>query len=152
MSLLGDGLTIRTIPLLVLQLTRSPVAAALASVPRTIGYLLVGLPSGPIVDRCDPWSLLIAMDIVRGAVFGTLYLLTVAHIRSVAVILALAVLAAVAGIGVALLINAGTFTVSLASRSPQRRRRTMAPSGTAAPRGLHRDGAHAHALTTRPCD
>lgn len=97
-SLLGDGLAILAIPLLVLQLTRSPVAAALASAPRTIGYLLVGLPSGPIVDRCDPWSLLVAMDIVRCVSFVVLYLLTLTHIRSVAAILALAVLAAAAGV------------------------------------------------------
>jgi MFS family permease len=97
-SLMGDGLAILAIPLLVLQLTRSPVAAALASAPRTIGYLLVGLPSGPIVDRTDPWWLLITMDIVRGAIFALLYLLTVAHVRSVTVIVTLAVVAAGAGV------------------------------------------------------
>jgi hypothetical protein len=43
-SLLGDGLAILAIPLLVLQLTRSPVAAGLASAPRTIGYLRSSWP------------------------------------------------------------------------------------------------------------
>jgi predicted MFS family arabinose efflux permease len=97
-SLFGDGLAILAVPLLVLKLTRSPLAAALASAPRTIGYLLVGLPSGPIVDRVDPWRLLIAMDVVRAVVFASLYLLTLAHVRSVAMILALAVLAGGAGV------------------------------------------------------
>ena len=97
-SLLGDGLAVLAIPLLVLQLTRSPLLAALASAPRTIGYLLVGLPSGPIVDRTDPWLLLVAMDIVRAAVFVALFLLGLAHVRSVAVILVLAMAAGGAGV------------------------------------------------------
>jgi hypothetical protein len=97
-SLLGDGLAVLAIPLLVLQLTRSPLLAALASAPRTIGYLLVGLPSGPIVDRADPWLLLVAMDIVRAAVFVALFLLGLAHVRSVAVILVLAMAAGGAGV------------------------------------------------------
>ena len=45
-SMLGDGLAALAIPLLVLQLTGSPVAAALASAPRSIGYLIAGIPAG----------------------------------------------------------------------------------------------------------
>ena len=97
-SLLGDGLAVLAIPLLVLRLTHSPLLAALASAPRTIGYLLVGLPSGPIVDRADPWPLLVAMDVVRAAIFVALFLLGLAHVRSVAVILVLATVAAGAGV------------------------------------------------------
>jgi Major Facilitator Superfamily len=97
-SLLGDGLAVLAIPLLVLRLTHSPLLAALASAPRTIGYLLVGLPSGPIVDRADPWLLLVAMDVVRAAIFVALFLLGLAHVRSVAVILVLAMAAAGAGV------------------------------------------------------
>jgi hypothetical protein len=97
-SLLGDGLAVLAIPLLVLRLTHSPLLAALASAPRTIGYLLVGLPSGPIVDRADPWLLLVAMDLVRAAIFVALFLLGLAHVRSVAVILVLAMAAAGAGV------------------------------------------------------
>lgn len=97
-SLLGDGLAILAIPLLVLHLTGSPVAAALASAPRTIGYLLVGLPSGPIVDRTNPWRLLIAMDTLRAAVFIALYIVTVAGTRSVPLILALAFVSGGAGV------------------------------------------------------
>ncbi|TQL99182.1 MFS transporter [Actinoallomurus bryophytorum] len=97
-SLLGDGLAVLAIPLLVLGLTHSPLLTALASAPRTIGYLLVGLPSGPIVDRTDPWLLLVAMDIVRAAIFVALFLLSLTHVRSVAVILVLATAAAGAGV------------------------------------------------------
>ena len=44
-SMLGDGLAILAIPLLVLQLTRSPVAAVLASLPGSVGYLAAGRAS-----------------------------------------------------------------------------------------------------------
>ena len=72
-SLFGDGLAVLAVPLLVVQLTRSPVAAALAAAPRTVGYLLVGLVAGPLVDRGDPWRLMIAMDAVRAAAFAAMY-------------------------------------------------------------------------------
>jgi hypothetical protein len=44
-SMLGDGLAILAIPLLVLRLTRSPVAAVLASLPGSVGYLAAGPPA-----------------------------------------------------------------------------------------------------------
>jgi MFS family permease len=97
-SLFGDGLAILAIPLLVLQVTGSPLAAALASSPRTIGYLLVGLPSGPVVDRVNPWFILTAMDAFRGAVFVALYVMTVTGERSVWPILALAFVSGGAGV------------------------------------------------------
>jgi MFS family permease len=97
-SLLGDGLAILAIPLLVLQLTGSPLAAALASSPRTIGYLVVGLPSGPIADRLNPWFLLITMDTLRAAIFAALYVLTAAGVRSAWLILGLAFVSGGAGV------------------------------------------------------
>jgi len=75
-SMLGDGLAILAIPLLVLQLTRSPVAAVLASLPGSVGYLAAGLPAGVLVDRLDPWRVLIAGDVIRAAIFLALFLLT----------------------------------------------------------------------------
>ena len=75
-SMLGDGLAILAIPLLVLQLTRSPVAAVLASLPGSVGYLVAGLPAGVLVDRLDPWRVLIAGDVSRAAIFLALFLLT----------------------------------------------------------------------------
>jgi MFS family permease len=74
--MLGDGLAILAIPLLVLQLTRSPVAAVLASLPGSVGYLAAGLPAGVLADRLDPWRVLIAGDVIRAAIFLALFLLT----------------------------------------------------------------------------
>jgi MFS family permease len=75
-STLGDGLAILAVPLLVLQLTRSPVAAVLASLPGSVGYLAAGLPAGVLVDRLDPWRVLIGGDLIRALIFFVLFLLT----------------------------------------------------------------------------
>jgi hypothetical protein len=52
-SLVGDGLAFLAIPLLVLGLSRSPLVPAVSAASVTLGYLLVGLPSGALVDRFD---------------------------------------------------------------------------------------------------
>jgi MFS family permease len=72
-SVLGDGLAVLAIPLLVLDLTRNPLVSALSAASVTVGYLLVGLPAGVLVDRLDPWRVLMAMDAVRAALFAALY-------------------------------------------------------------------------------
>jgi hypothetical protein len=51
--------------LLVLQVSRNPLLAVLASLPGSAGYLVAGLPAGVIVDRLNPWHALIAGDIIR---------------------------------------------------------------------------------------
>jgi hypothetical protein len=45
-SPLGDGLAALAIPLLVLDLSRSPLISALSAASVTVGYLMVGLPAG----------------------------------------------------------------------------------------------------------
>jgi predicted MFS family arabinose efflux permease len=89
-SMLGDGLAILAIPLLVMQLTRSPLAAVLASLPGSVGYLVAGLPAGVLADRVSPWLVLITGDVVRALIFFTLFLLTESRTVAPAVILALA--------------------------------------------------------------
>ncbi|MFJ3519115.1 MULTISPECIES: MFS transporter [unclassified Streptomyces] len=97
-SLMGDGLAILAIPLLVLQVSGSPYAAVLAAIPRTVGYLLVGLPAGALVDRLNPRNVMLAMDAVRFGVFLSLALLAATSQLRVPVILALAFVAAGAGV------------------------------------------------------
>jgi predicted MFS family arabinose efflux permease len=60
----------------VLQLTRSPVAAVLASPPGSVGYLAAGLPAGVLVDRLNPWLVLASGDIIRALIFLALFVLT----------------------------------------------------------------------------
>jgi MFS family permease len=76
MSMLGDGLALLAVPLLVLQVSRSPLLAVLATLPGSAGYLAAGLPAGVLVDRLGPWHVLIAGDIIRALIFGALFLLT----------------------------------------------------------------------------
>lgn len=92
-SMLGNGLASLAVPLLVLQLTRSPVFAVLASLPASVGYLVAGLPVGVLADRLDPWRLLVGADVTRTAVFLGLFVLTALHTRSVLAILALSFVA-----------------------------------------------------------
>jgi len=76
-SLLGDGLAVLAIPLLVLDLTSSPLISGLSAASMTLGYLVVGLPAGVLVDRLDAWRVLVTMDAARTAAFASLYLLWV---------------------------------------------------------------------------
>jgi Major Facilitator Superfamily len=89
-SMLGDGLAILAIPLLVMQLTRSPLAAVLASLPGSVGYLAAGLPAGVLADRANPWLVLIAGDVIRALIFLALFLLTGSHTIAPSLILLLA--------------------------------------------------------------
>ena len=88
--MLGDGLAILAIPLLVMQLTRSPLAAVLASLPGSVGYLAAGLPAGVLADRANPWLVLIAGDVIRALIFLALFLLTGSHTIAPSLILSLA--------------------------------------------------------------
>ena len=88
--MLGDGLAILAIPLLVMQLTRSPLAAVLASMPGSVGYLAAGLPAGVLADRVSPWLVLIASDVIRALIFFALFVLTGSPAVTPALILSLA--------------------------------------------------------------
>jgi hypothetical protein len=92
-SVLGDGLAVLAIPLMVLDLTRNPLLSALSAASVTVGYLLVGLPAGVLVDRLDPWRVLIAMDAARTLLFTGLYALSVAGELGIWLILVLALFA-----------------------------------------------------------
>jgi hypothetical protein len=97
-SLLGDGLAVLAIPLLVLDLTSSPLISALSAASVTLGYLAVGLPAGVLVDRLDAWRVLVAMDAVRAAGFGALYLLWVTGHARLWVIMTIALAAGAASV------------------------------------------------------
>jgi MFS family permease len=88
--MLGDGLAALAVPLLVLQLTGNPVLAALASAPRSIGYLAAGIPAGLLADRIDPCRVLIGADVFRAAAFLGLFAVTGLHRGAVAIVLVLA--------------------------------------------------------------
>ncbi|MGV4985734.1 MFS transporter [Streptomyces sp. NRAIS4] len=97
-SLLGDGLAFLAIPLLVIHQTSNPFAAALAAAPRMIGYLLMGMLAGAIVDRCNPRVIMLVTDLVRFCTFLLLAVLT--SLQHVSVLLILLLAFAVSGAGV----------------------------------------------------
>ena len=90
MSMLGDGLAVLAVPLLVLQLTGRPVAAVLASLPGSAGYLVAGLPAGVLADRLNPWKVLLGGDLIRAAIFLALFMLTGSQAAAAWLILTLA--------------------------------------------------------------
>ena len=92
-SVLGDGLAALAIPLLVLDLTSNPLLSGLSAASVTVGYLLVGLPAGVLVNRLDPWRVLIAMDAARAVLFAALYALSVTGALKVWLVLTLALAA-----------------------------------------------------------
>ncbi|MER7046635.1 MFS transporter [Streptomyces jumonjinensis] len=97
-SLMGDGLAFLAVPLVVLQLTDDPFAAALAAAPRTVGYLLFGLIAGAIVDRLNPRLIMLTTDIVRFSAFLALALLAQTGLLQVWMALVLAFAASGAGV------------------------------------------------------
>jgi hypothetical protein len=71
-SMLGDGLALLAVPLLVLQVSRSPLLAVLASLPGSAGYLAAGLPAGGPLDRRDPWHVCLSAASVTMRAFRQL--------------------------------------------------------------------------------
>ena len=89
-SLLGDGLAALAIPLLVLDLSRSPVISGLSAASVTVGYLMVGLPAGVLVDRVDPWRVLVLTDALSAGLFAALFGFAAAGSLAVWLVLAIA--------------------------------------------------------------
>jgi hypothetical protein len=89
-SVLGDGLAVLAIPLMVLDLTRNPLLSGLSAASVTVGYLLVGLPAGVLVDRLNPWRVLIVTDAARALLFAALYALSAAGVLRIWLLLVLA--------------------------------------------------------------
>lgn len=66
-SNLGDGVGLIAYPWLASALTRSPLLLAIITLTGTLPWLLFSLPSGVIIDRLDRRRLVVAMDMIRGA-------------------------------------------------------------------------------------
>lgn len=66
-SNVGNAITDFALPLLVYQVTGSELALGLAFAIRMVPYLLFGLPIGAWVDRLDRKRLMVASDVLNGA-------------------------------------------------------------------------------------
>jgi MFS family permease len=71
-STLGSQLSLFAFPLLMLALTRSPAQAGFLGAARTLPFLLLGLPAGAVVDRVNRKRLMIACDLGRALVLGSI--------------------------------------------------------------------------------
>jgi MFS family permease len=81
-SMVGDGVRMAALPLYAAVTTGSPLVVGAVAAAELLPWLLVGLLGGALADRVRPRGLLVAADLGRAVVAG---------------VLALAVLAAVAG-------------------------------------------------------
>lgn len=71
-SALGDGMRLAAFPLLAVTLTASPVAVTGIAIANRLPWLLVALFSGALADRYDRRTLMILVDVARGAVVAAL--------------------------------------------------------------------------------
>jgi len=74
----------------VLDLSRSPLVSGLSAASVTVGYLMVGLPAGVLVDRVDPWRVVVLTDALRAALFAALFGLAAAGLLAVWLVLVIA--------------------------------------------------------------
>jgi len=81
-SNLGSSFTLFALPLLIYQLTRSPVNLALSAAANFLPYLLFGLLIGAWADRLDRKRMMILADIGSALVIGSIPLLAALGLMS----------------------------------------------------------------------
>ena len=89
-SNLGSSFTMFALPLLVFNLTGSPINLGITTAAEFVPYLLFGLVIGAWVDRVDRRRLMIATDLARAAVIATIPLLAALDALSVGWVYAVA--------------------------------------------------------------
>lgn len=65
-SSVGDGMLSLALPLLVLDMTRSPALAGLVDGMYIVAYVVLSLPAGALVDRWDRKRTMVVCDAARG--------------------------------------------------------------------------------------
>jgi MFS family permease len=87
-SSLGDGVMLAAGPLLLASITSDPALVAGAVVVQQVPWVLFSLPAGAFIDRVDRKSLVVRVNLVRGAVLGGLAALVAFHLAVIAVVYA----------------------------------------------------------------
>jgi len=67
-SNIGNGVTAIAFPWLASALTRSPLTIAIVGLMSQLPWLLFTLPAGVITDRLDRKKIIVATDVIRGAI------------------------------------------------------------------------------------
>ena len=91
-SATGDGAFAAALPLLAVTITRDPRLVSVVTAATYLPWLLLSLPAGAIVDRCDRAALMRSAQAVQAAVVAVLTVLIVARQAGIGVL-------AVAGFG-----------------------------------------------------
>jgi predicted MFS family arabinose efflux permease len=97
-SMLGSRLTAIGLPLLVLAITGSPLAAGWAGFAGAAPSVLILLPAGALVDRWNPRPAMIVSEVGRGAAITVVVVLVWLHHPSVELLIGLVVVAEVLGV------------------------------------------------------
>jgi MFS family permease len=69
-SVVGDGIYAGALPLLAARITRDPEAVSLTLVMSRLGWLLLGILSGVLVDRWSKTKVMWQVDVLRAAAMG----------------------------------------------------------------------------------
>lgn len=72
LSNLGDGVLLAAGPLVVTEVTRSPIAVTASLAAQRLPWVLFGLQAGALVDRWDRRRVLVAANVARAAVLAGL--------------------------------------------------------------------------------
>jgi MFS family permease len=83
---LADGIVMVSVPLIAVQLTRSPAEVAGVSVAAGIPAVAVGLIAGGLADRLDRRWTMLAVQLLRFVVIGAVALLALAGVLSIPIL------------------------------------------------------------------
>jgi MFS family permease len=97
-SMLGSRLTAIGLPLLVLALTGSPLAAGWAGFAAAVPSILVFLPAGALADRWNPRRVMIFSELGRGAAIAAVVVIVLMGRPDVAQLIGLVVVEEVPGV------------------------------------------------------
>ena len=85
-SSVGDGTFVSALPLLAVTITRDPRLIAVMSAAFYLPWLLLSLPAGALVDRCDRATLMWRAQAVQGAVIAMIAVLAAIRAADIAML------------------------------------------------------------------
>jgi MFS family permease len=87
-SSVGDGAIVSALPLLAVTLTRDPRLIAAVSAAFYLPWLLLSLPAGVLVDRCDRVTLMWRAQAVQAVVIAAIAVLVAVRVADIAMLIA----------------------------------------------------------------
>lgn len=88
-SYVGDGTFVAALPLLAVMITREPILISAVSLAAYAPWLLLSLPAGALVDRCDRAMLMRRSQVMQGIIVLALAILIAAHRADITVLSAM---------------------------------------------------------------